>query len=76
MTYYIPFLSYGMDRGLITHLKKKLIKLTDVFYLLKQKTENNFWLACVQLTVYTCINANMYVVLKVYVFQSKGIRHK
>ena len=50
------------------HKENNLEELQDmqnIFYLLKHKTKiNHLWLTYIQLTVYICINAEMYVTFK------------
>ena len=42
----------------------KLRKLTDGFYLLKYKAKNHLLLGCVQCTVHTYVNADIYVIFE------------
>ena len=38
-----------------------LIKLTDIFCLVKHKTKSDLLLVCAHCTFHTCVNADMYV---------------
>lgn len=50
-----------------------LIKLVDVFYLLKHREENHLQITCAHHTFRTCVNADMYVTTKSWlVFQNKN----
>ena len=67
----INLVGYRVIMAVCLHRPNWLIKLPDDFYLLQQKTKNHLYLICAYFSFHTCVDTDVYVMLKVCVFSEQ-----